>query len=562
MPATPTTAPGPAAGAGTTRAAQRSDWIGAGVVLLGSALLFLLSNSVRYGDSSYYAKDIRTGALLDPGHLLWRPLGYAVAALTGALHSDSAVLWVLQWCSLLFSALAVAALWLFLRRSVGCGRVVAGAAAALMAVSNGFWNYSFSGCSYGLSVLLLIAAMGCVCSREQPVSAGRALLAGVLAGAAVSSWAIQVLALPGVLLLLLLTPSWNRSLWRLHLRNACAMAGGGVLSFLLPLLAAYAWRAQAHPAHAGTLQPTTGFGSWLHSAGHGIPVQLSPGQLLRVMIGWPQSFVSTFNLGQGLRLWTLHERGFQWSLWMLPPIIVYAVAAYCAYQLLKSFRARPHFERGLIIASAAAIAANLLFALLWQGTDLERYFPSLPFQLLLFALVLQQVAEAARAGAALTDGGRLTAALVIAVGLVAWVNWQAAYLSVFSSHSARQEWETQLRRVTTEHDLLVVLGQGKFDIRDPHDARMPRIINLAYDIPTRHADWETPVLQEIEVTRQHGGRVFLGNSLFDSEDALRDGWSYHQVPTPSAQHIQAVFLPFKSDTLAFTAGGERVWLAH
>jgi hypothetical protein len=529
---------------------RRSDWIWAGLVLLGSTLLFLLSNSVHYGDAFVYNRQIRAGQLLDPGHLAWRPLGYVTAALTGALRSDSDVLWVLQGCSLLFSALAVAALWLFLTRRVGCGRMAAGAAAALMGVSNGFWNYSFSGCSYSLSTLLLIAAMGCASRPQRLVATGRALLAGALAGGAASSWAIQVLSLPALLLLLVLTPPWKRSLWRLHVRNACAMTGGWMLTFLLPLLAAYTWHAQQ--AQRGQLQAAVpGFGPWLASASHGIPTHLSLVQLLRVMIGWPQSILSAFDLGQGLRLWSLHERSFPWSAWMLTPLIAYALAAYCAYRLLKNFRGRSHFEQGLIIASAVAIAANLLFALLWQGTDLERYFPSLPFQLLLFALTLQQVADARRA----------TAVLVIVLGFIAWINWQAAFRGVLSSRSYRQVWLSQLQRVATGRDLLVVLGQNKTDIVAPHDPQMPRVHNLALVIPMCGACWEAAELRAIESTLQHGGRVFLGDSLFGSDSAPRDGWSFKEYPSPSPQQIQRVFLPFKSNSVAFTAGGERVWLA-
>src|SRR6516164_310600 len=98
MPSTTTFAPEPAAVARSVDTSRRSDWIWAGLVLLCSTLLFLLSNSVWYGDAWVYTKDIRAGQLLEPGHLAWRPLGYVAAAFIGVLHSDSDVLWVLQSC--------------------------------------------------------------------------------------------------------------------------------------------------------------------------------------------------------------------------------------------------------------------------------------------------------------------------------------------------------------------------------------------------------------------------------------------------------------------------------
>jgi hypothetical protein len=518
------------------------------LLTLGSAVLFLFSNSVQYGDAATYAKNIRTGALLEPGHLLWRPLGYVAATLAGVGHSDSGVLWVLQGCSLLFSALAVGALYLLLRRAAHCTPLAAGVAAGLLAVSNGFWTYSFSGCSYSLSVLLMIAAMGCATGTERPVAARRALLTGVLAGAAVSAWATQVLSLPALLVLLVLTPPWQQSQWRLHLRNAFALAGGGTLTFLLPLLAAFGWHlAQQPPPDAAA-----GFGAWTASAGHGIAPHFSLAQVLRVAIGWPQSLLSTFDLGQRLRLWSLHEASFPWSVWMLAPLIVYALTAYCAYRLLRGFRRQPHFAQAMIIASTVAIAANLLFGLLWQGTDLERYFPSLPFQMLLVALALSGMALGRAAGAV----------LVVALGCIAWVNWQAAFRTVLSGDSHRQVWLRELHRAANGGDLLVVLGQSKLTVTAPHDPQVPRIDNLVLEVRLRGTGWKAAVLQDMATTVEHGGRVFLGDSLFDAEIARRDGWSFREYPTLSPQQIQAAFLPFKSDTVAFTAGGERVWLAQ
>ena len=230
---------------------------------------------------------------------------------------------------------------------------------------------------------------------------------------------------------------------------------------------------------------------------------------------------------------------------------MYALTAFFVYHLLKNLRSHTHFEHGLIIASAVAVAVNLLFALLWQGTDLERYFPSLPFQLLLLALTLKHEPDTPRA----------TAVLVISLGIVAWINWQAAFLSVLSSHSYRQVWLSQLRRVATSRDLLVVLGQRKRVIEAPHDPQMPRMRNLTIDITTLGDGWKAAALRDIQTTVQHGGRVFLGDSLFGSDSARRDGWSFKEIPSPSPQQIQSVFLSFKSNTVAFTAAGEQVWLA-
>jgi hypothetical protein len=534
-------------------ALHRLDWMLITVIALGSLLLLGLSDSVWYGDATTYASDIRAGNLIEPGHLLWRPLGYRVATTVGGLRSNSDALWALQWLSLISSALAVVGMSLFLLKA-GCNRLITSATAALLVVSNGFWTYSFSGCSYSLSIFLLIIAMVfAVAKRDAPVSLCSALLAGGFAGASAATWAIQCLSIPAVLLILVLTPRWDRALRRDHLRNSIAMMTGCVLTFVVPLLAA--WNVQASRAFESGGHPSARtLHLWLSSANHGIPAHLGVSQLVRVLIGWPQSILSMFDLGHELRLWGLHERGFPWSPWMLTPVVVYGGAMYSSYLLLKSFTTRSNFERGLVVASLVAICANLLFAVTWQGTDLERYFPSLPFQLLLLALAAKTKMHA--------RGGKAIAVIAIALCAMASVNWEGAFAAALSTDSYRQVWLRELHKATSGKDLVILLGQRKSVISNPHDPDMPKIDNVSNEIVMRGTGWEVAELRNIHETMRHGGRVFLGDSLFGTDESARDGWSFKEFPSPSPLEIQAVFLPFKSDTVAFTAAGERVWLGR
>jgi len=54
--------------------------------------------------------------------------------------------------------------------------------------------------------------------------------------------------------------------------------------------------------------------------------------------------------------------------------------------------------------------------------------------------------------------------------------------------------------------------------------------------------------------------VFLADTLFGTNDAPRNGWSFRETPRPTPSELQDVFLPFKSDRVAFVVGTERVWL--
>ena len=132
-----------------------SDRLPLCVLLPLSVCLFVASESAWYGDATTYAADVLAGRLIEPGHLLWRPLGYLLHLTTGG-SSYSAVLWKLQFLCLFASALAVMAMYLLAARLYG--RHGAVTAATLMALSNGFWTYAISGSSYSLSMLFAILA--------------------------------------------------------------------------------------------------------------------------------------------------------------------------------------------------------------------------------------------------------------------------------------------------------------------------------------------------------------------------------------------------------------------
>ena len=68
------------------------------LVVVTSCIAYVLSEGERFGDSITYAKEIRSGSLIEPGHLLWRPLGYVVGHALATLDTYSSALWTLQAC--------------------------------------------------------------------------------------------------------------------------------------------------------------------------------------------------------------------------------------------------------------------------------------------------------------------------------------------------------------------------------------------------------------------------------------------------------------------------------
>jgi len=519
-----------------------------------SACLFAVSESACYGDATTYAAQIRAGNLTDPGHLFWRPLGRLANLALGA-QTYSAVLWQLQFLCLFASILAVIAMYRLAAQLYG--RQAGVVAAVLMAVSNGFWMYAFSGCSYSLSMLFAILALRCaVAHRGMAATGAAAFAAGALGGLSAATWAIQILGAPAIWLALVLTPAREQTSIRQHIRNTAALLAGYLLAFVVPMLAAYAIQTHGDGVpSAVTAGKSMTLVAWLASSRHGIPAYYSFAQLLRVLIGWPQSVISTSDLGAQLRLWRLHEATFPASWWLGVFLVFYAALAGAIWILARGYSGLDARQRGIIASCATALGVNLLFAASWQGTDPERYFPSWPFQLLLVALFVRLLAAA-------HAPRQVAAALGAALVGIAVVNWSGTFETVLAADSYRQVWLHELRGATSANDLVILFGQRTQRIMSPHDPDLPKIDNVSLEIVQRGAGWRAAELRNIAATKRRGGRVFLADSLFGTDNGPRDGWSFREYPRPTPGELQDAFLPFKSDRVGFVVETEKVWLGR
>lgn len=521
-------------------------------LVLVSACLFVASESGNYGDGSVYAADIRAGALIEPGHMLWRPLGHLIGVVLRQQPTSSNILWQLQFLCLGASVLAVAAMYIIASRMYGSS--VGFLAAMLMMVSNGFWSYSFSGCAYTLSVLFTTIALGfAISAGGATIAPFGALSAGIFGGLAGATWAVQLLAAPALWLALMLTPGRDRISPMSQLKNTALLVAGYALAFVIPLLLAYA----VHLGYARGLDAgrsgNVGLIAWLSSSDHGVAGHYSVAQALRVAMGWPQSVISASDIGEKLRLWYTREAGFPVSAWLGVFVVVFGALAAGIRALVKGYARLDNRDRGVVVACVAAITTNLLFAAAWKGTDLERYLPSWPFQLLLIALITKWITD------------RLSSRYIVIVGVaiitsVAIINWYGTFEPILAPDSYRQAWLQALRQQTSASDLVILFGQRTRVVESPHDPNMPRIDRVSNDIITHGDKWRLVVLGNIAQTKRRGGRVFLADSLFGTTSTPRDGWSFKERPTPSPSELESVFLPFKSDRIAFVIRGERVWI--
>ena len=319
--------------------ASRPDLLPIGVLLIFCLFLFLASESVRYGDAVVYAADIRAGALTEPGHLIWRPLGRLVSFANPSLLTYSDVLWRLQILCLIASVLSVVSMYFLVRRS--CGRSVAFFVSMFMAISNGFWVYSFSGCSYSLGVLFQIVALRyVVANKGNVITPSAACIAGVYGGLSAAAWGIELLAAPAIWLAVMIIPEKEKNAIGRKVKNTAGLLIGYALAFLIPLLVAFLFRANApgETFTGGAGDASGKFWVWLSSARHGIPARLGVTQILRVVIGWPQSVLSISSTGQDLRLWHFKEAGFPWSFWLCSLLVFYAALVACGITLVRHVR--------------------------------------------------------------------------------------------------------------------------------------------------------------------------------------------------------------------------------
>lgn len=517
------------------------------------AVLYAATESARYGDGQDYAYEIINGNVIEPGHLLWRPLGAMVTKVTGLNGSKSSVLWVLQFMSLMAALATATTLFLVARRLFP--PAISLLVAAFAGLANGFWTYAFSGCSYAMSVLFLVLAMFFILRRNvgADLSSRDIFLAGICGGLAATTWAIQAIAGPALLVLALLADRSSLS-GPLALKRTMLLGIGYGVTFFLPLIVCYSLGSSVSEANYISPGPAgLSFLGWLSSSNHGIDGKTGFAQLFRVGLGWPQSIVSVGDLGKELRLWLYGDVAFPASLAVGTLASFYMASAFATFTVVRFFASLDATRRAVVFAALVATAGNLAFGFHWQGTDLERYLPSLPFQALAFGLVVERWHGRAPRVALATSGLMILAAVT--------TSWFLNFHEVLRPDSLRQTWNRALTAKFTVADVIVVMGNKKFGLGDPHNPNFPRVINVSDMVIMQGDGWRRSVEEGIAKARSRGGHLLIGDSVLRTDNGPRDGWSFVENPRPSAVEIAEFFSPLKSEQVAIKIMGENLWLS-
>jgi len=238
------------------------------------------------------------------------------------------------------------------------------------------------------------------------------------------------------------------------------------------------------------------------------------------------------------------------SIWLIAVVGSYVVLgigfAAVVRNVTNSTQYRPYVWAGL-----TALVLNLAFALAWQGTDLERYFPSLPMQALLLGVAIAELKKIWPKHAVVGVG-----ALIL---VIAAANVIGNFHRFLASDSFAQQWFRAAHKNARAGDLLIVSGNRKQQLSNPHDSNFPQVMVVSNIIAMFGNKWQSVADERIDLAKAGGHSIFIGDSVLDRRSVPRDGYSFKQFPEPSAAEIADKFAPLRANSVAFSVLGERVW---
>lgn len=305
-------------------------------------------------------------SFLEPGHFLWRPTGYAMLEILGVARegvSTDALLRQSQiqlgWAAWIAGFIAILCCAIWVQRRIGSLAALAFGVGAVL-ISKSFLNYSQVGVSYVPALACLMGALVLLSNEETPAYGN--VLAGALLGASVLLWGTFVLALPAALASPFI---FGRELRR-GLRPALLAIGGGVATAVV----AGVWAS----ASLG-FDSLAELGGWAVTADHGI----STGGVPRAVLGFARSYLETGDYGKVVKRFLVGDPANPVSVRQLMGFPLVGILGFYLGLLVAIVAAFRHSQGRRALAFFAINAVPVgLFAVAWQGGDLERYLPLVP----------------------------------------------------------------------------------------------------------------------------------------------------------------------------------------
>ncbi|MEW6131085.1 MAG: hypothetical protein AB1757_28905 [Acidobacteriota bacterium] len=359
---------------------MRQNGIVVGIYLLAT----ILTDAFFMGDTIDYAYSAITGIeFWEFGHLLWRPMGWALfqifhpvtEKLVGANPRTEITLLfiVVNWLAGLTGVLLLRA---FLYRFIKQTWVINLTTIAFI-FSQAFLNYSQSGSSYVPGLTMLILGFYLMTADYPDYGWQPALGAGVALALAFCFWGIYLWGIPAALLSPLILFEFNKRTLRFVLIAAVSCALATALIYLSVL-----W-------HLG-ITNVEGAKNWVSASSQLMKVT----SLSRVAFGIPRSLINLGNDGILFKRFLLKDPFnpvsvsdlFFHSLWKL--LFFYGAIFLVVITLIRSRTGRRVLA--LLAINTLTIGA---FAMFVDGSAVERYFPLYPtlFLAIGFALATEQL---------------------------------------------------------------------------------------------------------------------------------------------------------------------------
>ena len=527
-------------GANSTPAAART--IVSALRLLSAAALLAtgygLSFSHHFDDALDTARWMQTGniqKMFEFRHLisrivpfwLWeglRAAGVRIAALT--------LLELTDFASAIGAVLLVSALLRRLRLPAG----VALGATFAFATSWAFWMYVGTGRPYSTATFFAVAAYFVALGMDEASSERarwmRAAGAGALALLGCLFWLQQVTNCIGVGLLVALRPrdcSWSRRAAYLALYSATGI-----------FLTAAILLAGLH--YTGVVQSPSDVQGWVAGT-HTAPLQLTFSSTMKASFGNAAGLVTLENLPYMVNGVLLHDpRLLQiGSLpWLLAKfVLAWAVLIPIYFYPLFAFR-RAAADRQVILACFfAPLALNLVFALLWLGSDQQRFLPSLLSLVVLGALALESLLSSL-ANRASARKFAIAVALIV-VGFFAGDNLVEGTLRDQRQFTVLAGEMQAAQGSVNENDFILLFGR---DFSVTYHTMVAYYLGPSYlDMDdVAFYDWTGPnwrrqLASYIEPPLSRGGRVFVVDRLALGLNPVSAAWSEVQRPHPSVREV-------------------------
>ena len=507
------------------------SWLTKTALFLLLTALWLVLNPFWYGDAVWYATELQQAAPLfnDPGHLYWRPLGALFLQATELLHLSLDPLLAFRMISALGGTLCCLATFR-LARNLSLSPLQSLAAAAMTGSSHFMLAYAGSGSSYSLS--LAFATLAYIpLARAEGWKWRELFLAAFWMVCAWCLWGVSILLLPGLMVLALLTARGG-----ILRRLSYPVALAGAVGFALAALALGSFTFLAPRGDSA------GLATWLSASSHGIPLNFSPLSVARAALGCLITFLSAGDFGFGVKQLifgglpeAMRGEFFLFGALLLLFASLLAVALLGCVRIYRRERQR---AITLLLLSLSTLTPVALFAMVWQGSDVERFCLSIPF-----------LSICVSAGAGALSGKRHHSFFEIMIpSLLLICNLSTLIAPTLLTRGGLV---TALGRESRLHldagDLLILTGQdlGPRVWAPTTYFTGLEVFSILYDVQTSGSDgWKERLTARLRRTVCAGRRVAVLSDLVGVETPGGIGLIPAEYPVPSPAELKEFLSPW------------------